>query len=100
MSTVGNRVRKIRKELSLSQDDFGQKIGLSRAGIAAVEADKNKFSQDVLYKIMTTFDINLNYLIGDMGEMFNCSNLDSSTNNDIKEEILQEVHKILKEKGL
>ncbi len=98
MSTVGNRLKKIRKKLELSQDDFGQKIGLSRAGIAAVEADKNKFSQDVLYKLMKTFNINLNYLIGNLGEMFNSSN--AASNAKIKDEILNEVHRLLKEKGL
>ena len=40
MPTSGNRLKKIRKELHLSQEEFGDKIGLSRAGIAAVEADK------------------------------------------------------------
>lgn len=95
MSTVGNRLKKIRKELNISQEEFGIKINISRAGIAAVEADKNKFSQDSLYKLMTIFNINLNYLIGGAGPMFNLDNKEA-----IKEEILLEVNKMLKQKGL
>ena len=45
MTTLGSRLKKIRNELHLSQEVFGEKIGLSRAGIAAVESDNNKFSQ-------------------------------------------------------
>ena len=71
MPTSGNRLKKIRKELRLSQEEFGDRIGLSRAGIAAVEADKNNFSQDVLYKMISVFNVNLNYLIAGIGDMFN-----------------------------
>ena len=48
MTSQGNRLKKIRNSLKLSQEEFGKQIGLTRAAIAAVEADNNKFSQDVL----------------------------------------------------
>jgi len=61
METQGSRLKKIRKELKLSQEEFGKQIGLTRAAIAAVEADNNKFSNDVLCKLILTFDVNVNY---------------------------------------
>ena len=51
MQEFGIRLKKIRSALRLSQTEFGDRIGLTRAGIAAVEAGKNKFSQDTLYKL-------------------------------------------------
>ena len=50
MLKQGARLKKIRQALNLSQEAFAESLHLSRAGIAAVEADKNKFMQDVLYK--------------------------------------------------
>lgn len=70
MQNQGYRLKQIRMNLRLSQEAFGEEIGLTRAGIAAVEGNKNKFSQDVLYKLLKQFNINLNYLISGQGEMF------------------------------
>lgn len=76
MLKQGARLKKIRQALNLSQEALAESLNLSRAGIAAVEADKNKFSQDVLYKLVENFDINLNFLVYGIGNMFNntCEN--------------------------
>lgn len=70
MTTQGSRLKKIRQNLNLSQEALAESLSLSRAGIAAVEADKNKFSQDVLYKLANNFNVNLNYLVCGSGQMF------------------------------
>lgn len=82
MTTQGSRLKKIRCALNLSQTEFGEQIGLSRAGVAAVEGDKNKFSQDVLYKVSMLFHINLNYLVCGNGNMF----IDTCEDNHEKNE--------------
>lgn len=50
--TVGKRLKKLRTDLSLSQEAFGEKIGLTRASIAKVESDKNNLSQDALCRLI------------------------------------------------
>ncbi len=90
MSTQGDRLKKIRKFLNLSQEEFGKKIGLTRGAIAAVEADGNKFSQEVLYKLIEIFNINVNYLLAGKGEPFILSD-----NNNINAEFLNEIKNIL-----
>lgn len=95
MTTQGNRLKKIRKELRLSQEEFAKQIGLSRAAIAAVEADNNNFSQDVLCKLILTFDININYLLVGKGNIFNAPEFEQ-----VKDELALEVRKILREEGL
>ena len=81
MTTQGNRLKKIRKELRLSQEEFAKQIGLSRAAIAAVEADNNNFSQDVLCKLILTFDININYQSDTNFDMFSLNNENTIVNN-------------------
>ena len=95
METQGSRLKKIRKELKLSQEEFGKKIGLTRAAIAAVEADNNKFSNDVLCKLILTFDVNVNYLLVGKGNIFNAPEFEQ-----VKDELAQQVRKILREEGL
>ena len=95
MTTQGTRLKKIRTELKLSQEELGKQIGLTRASIAAVEADNNKFSQDVLCKLILTFDINVNYLLVGKGEMFNAPEYE-----DVKDEILEQVNNILIKYGI
>ena len=90
MTTQGERLKKIRKSLDLSQEEFGKKIGLSRGAIASVEADGNKFSQDTLCKLIQTFDININYLLIGIGSPFNLKENDSTKN-----EFLNDVQNIL-----
>ena len=95
METQGSRLKKIRKELKLSQEEFGKQLGLTRAAIAAVEADNNKFSNDVLCKLILTFDVNVNYLLVGKGNVFNAPEFEQ-----VKDELAQQVRKILREEGL
>lgn len=95
METQGSRLKKIRKELKLSQEEFGKQIGLTRAAIAAVEADNNKFSNDVLCKLILTFDVNVNYLLVGKGNIFNAPEFEQ-----VKDELAQQVRQILREEGL
>ncbi len=95
MTTQGKRLKKIRKALELSQEEFGRKIGLTRGAIAAVEADGNNFSQDVLCKLIQTFNVNINYLLVGIGNMFIPPKFEQA-----QEGLALEVRKILREEGL
>lgn len=95
MKSQGERLKEIRNQLRLSQEELGKRIGLSRASIAAVEADKNRFSNDVLCKLLLAFDVNINYLLIGKGSIFNAPEFE-----DIKDEILKEVNEILVKHGI
>lgn len=95
MPTIGSRLKEIRNELRLSQEAFGDKLGVTRAAIAAVEADNNKFSQDTLCKLLLTFNVNINYLLAGIGQPFNAAEFE-----DVKSEILNEVNSILAKYGI
>lgn len=95
MQNQGSRLKEIRKQLQLSQEELGKQLGLTRAAIAAVEADNNKFSNEVLCKLILTFNVNVNYLLVGKGSVFNASEFEQ-----VQPELAQEVRKILRAEGL
>ena len=69
---LGGRMKKIRKELKLSQADFGAKIGVSRDVINNIELNRLKTPPgDILLKhICNTFNINYSWLANGIGDDF------------------------------
>ena len=65
-----DRIKKIRKELDLTQQDFSNKIGISRGNIAAYEVGKNEPSDAVISLICREFNVNENWLRTGEGDMF------------------------------
>ena len=59
-----DRIKKIRRELDLTQQEFADKIGISRGNIGAYEVGKNAPSDAVISLICTKFNVNEN---SDMG---------------------------------
>lgn len=51
-----NRVRELREERGLSQADFGQKIGVSRQTVYAIEVGKYDPSLPLAFRIASQFD--------------------------------------------
>lgn len=95
METAGQRFKQIRLKLGLSQSDFGQKIGLSKSGISAVENNKTFMSSEILRSLFIDFNVNLNYLICGAGDMFN------KTDNNIDDILfIKKVKAVLKAEGI
>lgn len=69
---LSGRMKKTRKELKLSQADFGAKIGVSRDVINNIELNRlNTLPNDILLKhICNTFNINYSWLVDGVGEQF------------------------------
>ena len=70
MKSTGQRFKEIRQSLQLSQEEFGNNLGLSSQGISNIEKDKSFLTLEKI-QALRNFDINLNYLIYGEGEMFN-----------------------------
>ncbi len=63
MSSIGDRIKKIRKDNKLSQTVFSNAIGLSQGRLSEIEKGKNKPSYDTLYSIKDNYNISLDWLI-------------------------------------
>lgn len=68
--TQGERVREIRKALNLTLDKFGEKLGLKKAAVSAIENGRNSLSEQTAISICREFHANYDYLIYEDGEMF------------------------------
>ena len=65
---IGDRIRKVRKDIALTQEAFGKAIGCSVTYIHFVESGTNIPSTDFLNKISSVFGISYNWLLTGEGE--------------------------------
>lgn len=70
MIITNQRIRKIRKELDLTQQEFAERIGVSRANIGKYETGVSEPSTAVLSLICREFDIREEWLRTGEGEMY------------------------------
>lgn len=64
------RIKKVRKELDLTQQEFADRIGTIRGNIAGYETGKRSPSSSVISLMCTKFNINENWLRTGEGKMF------------------------------
>ena len=55
----------LRKKFNLSQSELAKKVEVSRTIIGNYERNENAPSVDILLKIANTFDVSVDYLIGE-----------------------------------
>lgn len=67
---MNERIKQIRKYLDLTQQEFADKIGISRGNIGAYEVGKNAPSDAVISLICTKFNVNEEWLRNGTGDMF------------------------------
>lgn len=67
---MNERIKKLRKALDLTQQEFADKIGMKRNTVANYETDRNKPSNSVISLICKAFDVNEDWLRTGEGEMF------------------------------
>lgn len=64
------RIRKLRKHLDLTQQEFADKLGIARGNVGAYEVNKNAPSDAVISLICREFNVNEEWLRNGTGEMF------------------------------
>lgn len=67
---MNERLKKLRKELDMTQQEFADKIGIARGNIGSYEVGKTAISNAVISLICKTFNVNENWLRTGEGEMF------------------------------
>ena len=60
----GQRIKKLRQELGLSQRDFAEKIGVTASALSSYEKGQKNPSVNVAIKISTVFSVSLDWLCG------------------------------------
>lgn len=62
-STIGQKIRGIRKSRELSQIDFSSSIGISQGRLSEIEKDITKPSAETLIALRKQFGVDLNWLL-------------------------------------
>lgn len=70
METIGNRIYNLRKNLNLSMEKFGNKLGISKSAISAFEKDISNPSNQTIKLICREFNVDYFWLTEGVGEMF------------------------------
>lgn len=65
---IGERLKKLRKEKKINQEDLAKIIGVQKSTISLYELGKNDPSDKVKIAIAQYFNISLDYLIGVIDE--------------------------------
>ena len=71
MDTIGNRLRLIRKELKLTQDQLAQRLGVGKAALSMVETGKARLSARNKNILVQDLNVNPEWIESGKGEMFN-----------------------------
>lgn len=61
---IGERLRELRKERNMSQQDVADILTISQQSIQCYEANKKEPSINTLKKLADIFDVSIEYLIG------------------------------------
>ena len=67
---MNERLKAIRKELSLSQEAFGKKLGVTGAGISKIESGDRSLTEQMILAICREFNVRDEWLRNGNGEMF------------------------------
>ena len=67
---MNERVKELRKELGLSGEKFGEKIGLKKVAVSQIETGRNNLTEQNIISICREFNVNEDWLRYGTGEMF------------------------------
>lgn len=68
--TIGEKIKKIRQDLKMSQETFGQSLGVSRDVINNMERDRVDVKEHIIRLICKTHRVNYFWLKDDKGDPF------------------------------
>ena len=68
--TQGERVKEIRKTLTLTLEKFGNKLGVGKTAISKIEKNENTLTDQMAKSICREYNVNYDWLIYEEGEMF------------------------------
>lgn len=66
---LGNRIRLLRDESGLNQQEMGELLGLTQSAYSKYETGENQMSADTLRKLAIMYDVSGDFLLGLTNEM-------------------------------
>lgn len=84
LMTQGERVKKIRKELNLTLEKFGEKLGVTKTAISKIEKNERNLTDQMTISICREYNVNYDWLISEEGDPF----------SDLPQTVLNELCKL------
>lgn len=97
MEHIGIRIKNIRKLLNKSQEQLATELNLTKQAISNIETSKSLPSMALLSKLLLDYDVNLNYIVSGMGDIF-LSN--EKTYKTLRNSLIKEVEQFLDSRGI
>lgn len=69
--SINSRVKEVRKALGLSQEYFGNQLGVTRGAITNIELEKTEPKSLFIELLCKVFNVNIEWLTTGVGQMFN-----------------------------
>lgn len=79
--TQGERIKEIRKDLNLTLEKFGEKLGVTKVAISNIEKGNRNLTDQMIKAICREYNVKYDYLMYGTGEKF----------SDLPETILEEL---------
>lgn len=67
---MNTRIKELRKYLNLTQDEFGNKLGIKKSAVSKIEKGENGVTDQMIKLMVKEFGVNENWLRTGEGEMF------------------------------
>ena len=64
MATLPERIKELRKNAKLSQQEFGALFGMAKSTVSQYESGRNTPNDEIKMAIAKYFDVSLDYLLG------------------------------------
>lgn len=71
MGVLGDRLKELREEKELTQEELGKLLSVSRQAVSSYESEDAEPSLNNLVRLADIFDISLDYLLGRTKERYN-----------------------------
>ncbi len=71
MTDVGSRIKEVRKDKKLTQELFGERIGLKDSAVSMLEKNDRRLTECVIKNIVSEFCVNETWLKYGVGEKYN-----------------------------
>lgn len=95
---IGQRIRKYRKAMSLSQEELAEKVGISTTHMSHIETGNTKLSLPVLVSLASVLEVRTDDLLSDAANINKSSMADeiSELMNSCTSQQLKVIYDILK----
>lgn len=64
MATLGERIKSLRQESGLTQEEFGKKFGVAKSTVSLYESGRSTPDDTMKLKIADHYDVSVDYLLG------------------------------------